>query len=230
MSYKNAIKLIRCLKEREYVSVRNIMDKWPQSEFKELLNLISCVVTTLHEKETDDDFSFNRDVSKALMIAACESQEFDDLWNIGINDEVPIHFDTYKAFLCACKNGNIRMVKDFRRFQYDEEDGKNMIPDSVWLDGLKMAKESSNKETAEWIKKYLQNGTDDEDSDFEESGDEDGMDDCMDECDENCGEDCECKESIREVECYNRIHTRLVNDRKKRREEDNDLVLRMKNL
>jgi hypothetical protein len=255
MSYKNAIKLIRCLRDHEFVSVKNIIDKWPQSEFSELLSLIACVVTTFHERETEEDFSFNPEICKALMIATCESAECEDLWNIGLTDEVPIHFDNYKAFFCACKNGNLRMVKDFRRFQYDDEDLRNVIPDDIWMEGYKLAVNSSNKETADWIKNYLNNGTDEEESDFVESGDDDcgdfmdddiedavakttdgGVDDDCDvddtsiyDCDENCGEDCICKETKREIDMYNKIHAKVLEERKKKR-EDAELLTRIKNL
>ncbi len=163
------------------MTVRGIIEKWPQTEFEELLKLISVSVMTLHEKQTDEDMSFKPEVSKALMISACESSDYEDLWNCGINDEVPIHFDNFKAFLCACKNGNLQMITDFRRFQYDEEDGRNMIPDDVWEEGASIAKQSSHKAIYTWIEKYLKDGTDEEEEDEEEDGGENMDDDEEDE-------------------------------------------------
>lgn len=243
MSYKSAIKIIRCIRDREFVSVRNIIDRWPQSEYEGLLNLIYCVVKSINDEDFDEDVTFNTEISKACMISASESPSLDALWNYGINSEVPIHFDNYKAFFCACKNGNIRMIKDFRRFQYDNEDGQNMIPDSVWMEGINLALSSNNKETALWIKKYLQEDTDDEE--FEESGDDEskgdakkckykdgecGVDTLIKSDDDECDDDCACKEEEREIEIYNRVHTRLIHERKKRRIDDEELITRIKNL
>lgn len=167
MLYKLTTDLANALADDEYSRVRDIISKWPKNRFVDMLAIISAVMTT-------KDIEVDKEIAKALMVFACEYDDMDDVWNLAMTDEVPIHCDGFKPFLTACKHNNISMVCDFRRFQYDEEDGSNIIPIEIWQKGLEIAEENVSLEVAQWIRDYLENGTDEElesDSDMTENDD-----------------------------------------------------------
>jgi hypothetical protein len=109
-----------------------------------------------------DEYVFNPEISKALMVLACKYPSVGNIWNVAMNDNVPLHFDNYKPFLTACRYGNLDMIKWFRRFQYDDEDGSKMIPDEIWKNGADIAMAAHEKDTHDWIINYLENETDEE--------------------------------------------------------------------
>ena len=215
MTFKESMKLLRHIRDREFTSVRRIIEKWPMAQTEELLKLISCSMMSLHEKTSEDDMSFSTEVSKAIMLAVCESQDYESMWNCGINDEVPLHFDEYRSFLCACTNGNLQMIKDFCRFQYDEEDGSNIIPDHIWIQGIELANKGSYSDVSTWIRNYLEKGTDDEeDSVMDEDDDLEDEEDDEDE----------------EEKIYQENRKRLKLQKIKTREETSSLSERLKSL
>jgi hypothetical protein len=215
-------RLVTALIEGENVKAREIMKSWPKSAFLDLLNVITQVVVATQQEE---DFIFHKEVSKGLMVLSCKYPELDDIWNAAIHDDVSIHFDDFKPFMTACQCGNLSMVRDFRRFQYDEEDGRKMIPDEVWERGAAVAKKAGSTEVYDWIKQYLKSGTDDEEDDEEcECAGK-----CEGECDGECDDKCECEEcdcgveveldddEKAELEAYERVHQRLKADRELKR-------------
>ena len=161
--YVDTRRLVTALLEGENVKARELMKSFPKAAFPDLLHIIAHVTTAMDESREEEDFLFHKEVSKSLMILACEHPELEDVWNAAMHDDVSIHFDNFKPFITACQSGNLCMVKDFRRFQYDEEDGSKMIPDYVWAKGANVAKKEGENDVYNWITKYLESGTDDED-------------------------------------------------------------------
>lgn len=183
--YSDTINLTTSIMEHEYSKTRDIMKRWPKANFEEMLRIISDVMLSSKFNGDDDDYVFSDEISKALMVLSCKYPELDHVWNSGINDNVSIHFDDYKPFLTACKYGNLDMIKDFRRFQYDEEDGSKMIPDDIWKKGASIAKKEGEDAVHEWIKKYLETGTDAEDDASSVSSQSDDYNDCGEDEDED---------------------------------------------
>ena len=156
--YDLTFDLANAIADDEFARVRNIMAKWPKNMYIEMLGVVGVLMSTKEIETTEE-------ISKALMLFSCQRSDMDDVWNFAMNEKVSIHYENYTPFFAACKANNISMIRDFRRFQYDEKDGSNIIPFNVWQRGLKVAKKNSAKEVAHWIQNYIWDGTDDEDDD-----------------------------------------------------------------
>ena len=217
--YVETQRFVNALMEGETVKAREIMKNWPKASFMDLLNLITQVTLAMSEDD-EEEFMFNQEVSKALMILSCKHPKLGNVWNAAIHDDVPIHFDNYKPFLTACQSGNLDMVKDFRRFQYDEEDGSKMIPDNIWVKGATAAKKSGEDAVYVWITKYLESGTDDEDDTSTISSQSDDYNDCQG--NENGEGDEDCDEFEDEDEIYEETRKRLKEKRAQERAAGNN--------
>lgn len=178
-------RLVTALLQGENVKAREAMKAFPKAVFPDLLHIITAVTMSL-DSHREEDFVFHNEISKALMVLTCKHPELGDVWNFAINDDVSIHFDNYKPFITACVSGNLEMVRDFRRFQYDEEDGSKMIPDEIWKQGAELAKKAGENEVSEWIAKYMEFGTDDEEEASDVSSQSDAYDDCRGREDMDC--------------------------------------------
>ena len=166
---KDDIKLVEAIIDNEIPRVQKLIAGWPNSRYSDLLNIIAATIISRHE-----EIELSPLASRSLMIAACKRGDVEELWNFAIQDDVPIHFDNFRPFLTACKHNNLSMVRDFRRFQYDDASGSHLIPTDMWKIGEEIARKNEGTETADWIAKYISDGTDDEEY---ESGEEDDSSD-----------------------------------------------------